>query len=109
MGGAMSKTPSARAGQVAATPEQAAYFQEHQDAYDALPKVRVWGLVYVNFDDGPGGGFKLMEAVLPLSVIEAHTVRSWPPELLSVVMPRLAGRAQAFASDGEGAEGSTYG
>lgn len=96
------KTPSARAGHPA---------NDNGVPLDETPevRVRVWGLVYVNFDDGPGGGFKLMEAVLPLSVIEEHTVRSWPPELLSVVMPRLAGRAQAFASDGEGAEGSTYG
>lgn len=98
MGDAMSKTPSARAGQ---TP--------HPDDPTPEHTIRVWGLHYVNFEDGPGGGFVLREAVLPLSVIEAHTVRSWPPELLSVVMPRLAGRAQSFASDGESAEGSTYG
>ncbi len=96
------KTPSARAGQ----PTEATPFE----AYECDERtIRVWGLHYVNFEDGPGGGFVLREAVLPLSVIEEHTVRSWPPELLSVVMPRLAGRAQAFASDGEGAEGSTYG
>lgn len=99
----MSKAPSARA-----TPEQAAAFAAHQEAYDALPKVRLWGMVYENFEDGPGGGFVLREVVLPIAAVEAATVRSWPPELLSVVIPRMAGRAQAFAADGDSAEGGTY-
>lgn len=94
----MSKAPSARAGQA-----------PHPDDPTPERTIRVWGLVYVNFEDGPGGGFQLHEAVLPLAMIGKYTVRTWPPELLSVVMPRLAGRAQTFAADGEDAERGTYG
>lgn len=94
----MSKTPSARAERPA-----------HPDDPTPEAGMRCWGFVYENFEDGPGGGFVLREIVVPLSLVELHTVRTWPAELLSVGLARMAGRASAFAADGESAEAGTYG
>lgn len=60
---------------------------------------RAWTIVYVPEPDGIGGGYKLAEIALPESVVESASVRTWPPELLSIVIAKLASRVHACLAD----------
>lgn len=85
----------------------------NQTARKAAPEaepdnIRAWTIVYVPFEDGPGGGYELREMHMTRSQVEAVTARQWAPELMAIVVSKLAGRVHAVVHDMDSADRDTY-
>lgn len=72
------------------------------------PTIRCWGIVYVPYTDGPGGGYRLHEMHVPVSAVEEYTARTWAPDLMSITTARLGSRVHASTADPDSADRDTF-